>query len=125
MASEKTLAVRSEKEKLKAERRAKQAAFDKARAEAEDRKERGQVAAQFITGLARDIYAQNVALVTAETPEALLAIYTEVAHKAMDAAIAFVRASNAYDDRSRLVTKDGPPIVPEPTDANGSPVDAQ
>ena len=120
MASEATLAKRSEKQQAKDARRAQKQAMQAEIARANDQRERGQVAAQFITSLARDIYAQNVALLTEETPEKLYAAYRVVAHKAMDAAIAFVRASNEYDDRGR-VAPNAPPIL-APTDANGAPV---
>lgn len=125
MASEKTLAVRSAKQLEKAARRDSKKQFQAAAQDAQQRREQGQVAAQFITGLARDIYLQNVALWTGpvESAEALYKYYEGTAHKSMDAAIAFVRASNSYDDRGQ-VAKDAPPIVAEPTDANGSPVDA-
>ena len=126
MASEKTLAIRSEKEKEREARRASKAISQRELAAARDRQERGQVAAQFITSLARDVYARNVLHPDGGTAEEKLAFYTKQAHAAMDAAIAFVRASNAYDDRG-MVPQDAPPIVPEqaPIDANGSPVDAQ
>jgi len=118
MATQKTLETRMQRQAERAARR-----------EAQDRQERGQVAAQFITGLARDIYAKQVVLAEQDgalgpyTADELYAHYERQAHKAMDAAIAFVRASNNYDDRGR-VAPEAPPIVPEqaPVDANGSPV---
>lgn len=116
MATETTLDKRSEKQKAKDERRAQKALQERELAAARDRQERGQVAAQFITGLARDIYERTVVLGEASTPEELYEFYRKQAHSAMDAAIAFVRASNSYDDRG-VVAKDAPPIVPEVTDA--------
>jgi hypothetical protein len=124
MASEKTLAIRSQKQLEKAARRDSKRQFQQAVQDSNAKREQGQVAAQFITGLARDIYLQNVALWTGpvESAEDLYKYYEGTAHKSMDAAIAFVRASNSYDDRGQ-VAKDAPPILAEGTDANGSPVD--
>lgn len=114
MASPNTLAVRDVKKAQKAQRRA-------AEQQAAQQREQGQAAAQFITGLARDIYARNVIFAEqSENAEEKLRCYTFQAHAAMDAAIAFVRASNSYDDRG-TVPAEAPPII-APTDANGTPV---
>jgi|SRR6185369_1460261 len=136
MASEKTLAIRSQKQLEKAARRDSKKQFQAAVQDSNAKREQGQVAAQFITGLARDIYARNVALLTnamkagviEDSPEKLYKYYEDVAHAAMDASIAFVRASNSYDDRGN-VAKDAPPIIdaepaqlpppPAPTQAEG------
>ena len=120
MASPNTLQIRDAQKANKAQRKAVEA-------QAKQRQEGAQAAAQLITSLAGEIYTSNVALWTgpSESPEALFAYYEAIAHKSMDAAIAFVRASNSYDDRA-IVPKAAPPIVAEqaPVDANGTPVDA-
>lgn len=115
MASEETLKIRAAKKAAKVARKA-------AERQADMQHEQGQVAAQFITSLARDIYARNVRApaIGDLTVEELYKAYEVMAHAAMDAAIAFVRASNSYDDRGR-VASNAPPIL-APTDANGTPV---
>src|SRR6478736_6490321 len=98
MASEKTLAIRSQKQLEKAARRDSKKQFQAAVQDSNAKREQGQVAAQFITGLARDIYARTVvAPEPGLTVESLYNFYEAQAHRAMDAAIAFVRASNSYD----------------------------